>query len=362
MALDHKLDLSGYQPPTQSTCRPDKNGSTSPNRRLGDSEQGGSTPHTGNGVNAEEKKCSKKRQRELPSHRSRETNATNRHPKSRKRRKGQNDGTETKGLSDRIHSLRRLLAKAKDMPADIRQEKERELQGYVTDQQRSQAKREKNALVSRYHFVRFMERKKASRHLKQLEKKFEITMTGSETADPPHTKEGSGGGPSEEDEAQMQLDETADPGLPSSAEKLAQQREQIRRRLHEAKVDLNYTLYAPLDQKYISLYPTNAKGPKARDLEVKDRHDHSPMIDDDQAGITRNETGVKPLLWYEIEKAMTNDTLEALRDGKILRTANTTDAKDQKGMVPREGQRRPAPEPTLDDAEDGKSEDDFFER
>lgn len=60
--------------------------------------------------------------------------------------------------------------------------------------------------------------------------------------------------------------------------------------VHSADVDLNYTMYFPLAQKYLSLY-VSAGGKEAA----------SP---DEQ----------KPPGWYVVEKAMRNGSLQRLRD------------------------------------------------
>jgi rRNA-processing protein Efg1 len=232
----------------------------------------------------------------------------------------QTGGPETKGLSNRIHSLRRLLEKATDMPADIRQEKERELQGYMTDQQRRQARREKNAVTSRYHFVRFMERKKAERRLKQLGQNFDTVVMNAESTQIPSTASGAPNGRVGCD-TEANVYEGGDPQSTSLSERRALQQKGYERLLHEAKVDLNYTLYAPLDQKYISLYPSSSKrqNPQNEKGGGKVGPDHATSVNDDEASIFRNDSGQKPPLWYEVEKAMANDNLEALRDGQMVK-------------------------------------------
>lgn len=77
--------------------------------------------------------------------------------------------------------------------------------------------------------------------------------------------------------------------------------------VHEAEVDVNYTLYHPLDEKYQSLYPRNG-----------DNVGMTEDITDDQrarkAGVT------KPAIWKIVESSMTDGTLEALRDGRLRRS------------------------------------------
>ncbi|CAF9911693.1 MAG: hypothetical protein GOMPHAMPRED_007494 [Gomphillus americanus] len=98
----------------------------------------------------------------------------------------------------------------RSMPSHIRQEKERALAGYKHDLQLALEKRTKtqehSKMISKYHHVRFFERKKAERRLKQAKAAFEIGEAPEEA-------------------------------------------------VLNAQTDLNYTLYLPLDEKYISLWP-----------------------------------------------------------------------------------------------------------
>lgn len=307
--------------------------------------------------------------RERSPRHSRRPQAQEPHIKSQKQPRNQKDGAETKGLSNKIHSLRRLLEKATDMPADIRQEKERELQGYVVDQQHRQARKEKNAVTSRYHFVRFMERKKADRRLKQLEKKFDTVMMHT---DDTMTQENRIA-PAErilEEEAGENMGGVDDQPILPASERLSLLREEELERLHEAKVDLNYTLYAPLDQKYIALYASNSNGEEAGKINDGSKAEQAlgASAKDDEAGIFRNQSGQKPPLWYEVEKAMENGTLEALRDGKLPRAdpgaAPTLTFRSMAG--PAKGKKVPGLVPDSGGGVEGSevegSDDDFFER
>jgi hypothetical protein len=69
--------------------------------------------------------------------------------------------------------------------------------------------------------------------------------------------------------------------------------------MHVAEVDLNYTQYYPLYQRYISLYPQKDVGGS----ETVNQDEH---IDD---------TTKKPPMWAEVEKSMVNGTLDQLRNG-----------------------------------------------
>lgn len=73
-------------------------------------------------------------------------------------------------------------------------------------------------------------------------------------------------------------------------------------RINTARIDLNYTIYCPLTEKYISLYPNQ-------------RHGQGPELA--SSNLIRNNSGEKPPLWYTVEKSMKDNTLELLRDGKL---------------------------------------------
>ena len=368
MARDHKLDFSDHKPSINSMFRSDRDRSRSPKRQRSDSWRP-SEPvgdeivrHNGRRWRGRAKPRTENVYRERSPNTLRDATPHTTQKKNRKRGRGQRNGEETKGLSDKVHSLRRLLEKAIDMPADVRLEKERELQGYVTDQQRIKALREKNAVTSRYHFVRFMERKKAERLLKRLEKRFDCLMMG-EDGNALHgvsPKETTG---SHDNIIKKSLHDQQ--GL-SSAERLVLQQEACKRLLHEAKVDLNYTLYAPLNQKYISLYPSTSKPRKDQENDDKftDVRDLEEITKDIEAGLLRNENCQKPPLWYEVEKAMYNGTLEALKDGTLLQESNDRDQTltFRSKAEPGNGDRIPGIEAVSGDEDQDGSEDDFFER
>ncbi|KIY01462.1 uncharacterized protein Z520_03014 [Fonsecaea multimorphosa CBS 102226] len=171
----------------------------------------------------------------------------------------------TTNPSTRIHSLRRLLA-APNLPGTVRQEKERELAALLFDQEKARLEIGARKNLQRYHFVRFVERKKAERSLKQLLR-------------------------------QRDAEQSNEPASEGELEKL----------IHVAEVDVNYTKYAPLGEKYISLFVQEEKGENENDSI------------DEISNIVRSATGAKPPIWYEVEKLMEEGEakLEALREGKL---------------------------------------------
>lgn len=76
--------------------------------------------------------------------------------------------------------------------------------------------------------------------------------------------------------------------------------------IHNAEVDLNYTMYHPLDEKYRSLYP-----PKVGDAAEDDGRMSTERIKGGKAS--------RPVIWTVVEQCMSAGTLIALRDGKLGR-------------------------------------------
>jgi len=89
--------------------------------------------------------------------------------------------------------------------------------------------------------------------------------------------------------------------------------------LHDAETDLNYCLYAPLNQPYFSLYPTNErgniirrrKGGKSNKRKMLDPE--KMVLEDATAGILRSQAGEKPPFWHEIRKRMDEGTLHEVK-------------------------------------------------
>lgn len=165
--------------------------------------------------------------------------------------------------SSRIHSLRKLLARG-GLPSTIQQEKERELAALLHDQEKHKTKKETKKVLEKYHYVRFIERQKAEKRLRQLKKQLDN---------------------SEGEDVQV-----------------------LRQKIHEMEVNRNYAIYAPLGEKYLSVF---AKG-----------HSSEPAGSQMQSG-----SKAKPPVWYVVEKLMREGQtqLEALRDGKTRHGAPTID-------------------------------------
>lgn len=79
--------------------------------------------------------------------------------------------------------------------------------------------------------------------------------------------------------------------------------------LQDARVDINYTVYHPLREKYVSLFPKND------DLSNTD-------INGKKFTVIRNATGEKPPGWFVVQECMKSglNALAKLRDGTIEET------------------------------------------
>lgn len=169
--------------------------------------------------------------------------------------------------STRIHSLRKLLARG-TLPSTVQQEKERELAALVHEQNKTVSKKEAKKTLEKYHYVRFLERRKAEKKLKRLQKQQD--MHG----------------------------DSAD----------------LSKRIHDMEVNRNYAIYAPLGEKYVSVFVSAEGGERSNDTD-------SP----------NTKEALKPATWYAVETAMLQGEAElvALRDGKTTGPARPTSDDDE---------------------------------
>lgn len=90
----------------------------------------------------------------------------------------------------------------------------------------------------------------------------------------------------------------------------SKQKARLAQKIHTARVNLNYTIYYPLTEKYIAVYPKSKETPTGeKDVEAEsesDSQDHKKQTNDS-----------KPALWPIVEKCMEDGTLDLLREGKL---------------------------------------------
>lgn len=115
--------------------------------------------------------------------------------------------------------------------------------------------------------------------------------------------------------------------------------EDLQSDIHNAEVDLNYAMYHPLDEKYHSLYPPE----KRRASKEEEEPDQKTP---------QEEGSSRPTIWHVVEQCMEQGTLMALRDGKLGRTP--PDAKASKA-VPKPGHHTTATDKGASQKEKDKS-------
>lgn len=123
-------------------------------------------------------------------------------------------------LKKKIRDIERLLKKDK-LPATVRTDNERALKALNVDLQNTQLNLRSQKIAKKYHMVRFFEKKKAVRKLKQ---------------------------------ALKQLEE-------ATATDVRKDIKKVRKVVRHAEIDLVYVILFPKDEKYISLFPNEQEEP-----------------------------------------------------------------------------------------------------
>lgn len=124
---------------------------------------------------------------------------------------------------------------------------------------------------------------------------------------------------------------------------------QVEKEMHDAEIDVNYTIYHPLTEKYQSLFSRQ---------------------EDAEGGETakRKLVAKKPIMWQVVEQCTAQGTLEALRDGKVATSISIGERKPSAPEKPRSKQDNkngPAglksSKTTARQAQDDESDGGFFE-
>ncbi|KAA8647280.1 hypothetical protein EYZ11_011137 [Aspergillus tanneri] len=258
----------------------------------------------------------------MPRHYSRSQSPISRPPKDRNyrdrsdarpKRKDRDDDTSTRKklrmpqkeinypsvneLKKRIRDVKRLLNRV-DLPADARIVQERALTGYEKDLEEEMNRRDRSKMIKKYHFVRFLDRKTATKDVNRLLR---------------HEKE---------------ISESADLDATLKKSKLSS----LAQKIHTARVNLNYTIYYPLTEKYVALYADVKKGKeKGSNLPArKDNQNNDDDSDNNSSFKALHTTAAdKPALWHVVEKCMEDGTLDLLRDGKLTANGGPGDSKQK---------------------------------
>ncbi|KAG6980968.1 rRNA-processing protein efg1 [Fusarium oxysporum f. sp. conglutinans] len=214
--------------------------------------------------------------------------------KSSKSKHRPNEGTST-WAKKRTRTIERLLNRNQELPANVRNDLERELGALKATVSDKSFQKLRSAMISKYHMVRFFERKKASRLAKQLRKKIEETES------------------TETDEI-----------------------EALKRDLHVAEVDEAYTQHFPHAEPYISLY-TSAKSEKEEEDKDDDKLDYTPLKH-------RGDEGWPPRAAKFRERRPTELTQEAQSERRQKKPkATTTNGALKAQPKPQATKEKPAP-------------------
>ncbi|BCS29167.1 Efg1 domain-containing protein [Aspergillus puulaauensis] len=224
-----------------------------------------------------------------PKHPKRKTPYSKQKPKtSQSQEREEKQYPSVNDLKRRIRDVKRLLAKT-DLPADKRIIQERALSGYEKELADEERRRERSRMIKKYHFVRFLDRKTATKEVNKLTRK--------------------------RDELAKPTDESIDEG--TRKKKL----EKLDARLHIARVNLNYTIYYPLTEKYISIYAEKkkSKGEKGGQDEDgdQDMEEEEEQERQGEDGLSASATAEKLAMWRTVEKCMEGGTLDLLREGQL---------------------------------------------
>ncbi|KAF9012602.1 hypothetical protein BDQ17DRAFT_1232590 [Cyathus striatus] len=128
-------------------------------------------------------------------------------------------------IKSALRQTRRLLAKD-NLAADVRVESERRLKALEADMARAELARKERAYATKYHKVKFFDRKKVLRKLKQA-KKNAVSEAGSSN--------------------------------------------KIQDEIYELRMDLNYIIHYPKTKKYISLFPPEKRTDEATVVSEADK-------------------------------------------------------------------------------------------
>ncbi|KAG5981297.1 hypothetical protein E4U55_003093 [Claviceps digitariae] len=222
------------------------------------------------------------------------------HPKRQKQYGTDNHKPKEDGTSyakRRIRNIARLLQRNKDLPANVQNDLQRELATLKATVSDKSFHRKRSAMISKYHMVRFfgsVERKKASRLVKQLKRKIEQSPESDDIED-------------------------------------------LKRQLHIAEVDEAYTIYHPHLEPYHSLYGSVKADGKGKQDDQEAEEEVKNQIPTAKIALESE----RPAMWSVVEKAM-KQGIEALQQLQERRPDDfsTSSAKPSR-VLGKSGQRRP---------------------
>ncbi|KAI0871194.1 hypothetical protein GGS24DRAFT_504034 [Hypoxylon argillaceum] len=187
-------------------------------------------------------------------------------------------------LKKRARTIERRLNHNDSLPANVKHDLEKELDHHKQKLEDLADSRKRQAMIKKYHMVRFFERKKADRLAKKIR-----TQLGATT--------------DEEEKKRLEAD------------------------LHIVEVDSLYARYFPHRERYVSLYPVSSTESGAQG-ETKT---------DDSSGAARFLHTERPPLWDTIEKTAKKGTRA------LVQIQERKSATDPKSKPSQEGRLKQSP-------------------
>ncbi|KAI1281363.1 hypothetical protein F5Y07DRAFT_354484 [Xylaria sp. FL0933] len=171
-------------------------------------------------------------------------------PKHKKRRGagGQEKPNSIAWIKKRARTIERRLNHPAKLPANVQHDLEKELEHHKQKMEDQADKKKRSAMIKKYHMIRFFERKKADRLVKQL---------------------------------QTQLESATDD----------HEKNKLKLEIQIAETDSLYARYFPHRERYVSLYPNSSVSPK-----------------EDASSAIKALTTSRPPLWAAIDKAAKKGT------------------------------------------------------
>lgn len=219
-------------------------------------------------------------------------------------------GAGASKLKKKIRDIERLLKKD-NIPAHIRVDNERSLKALKVDLVNTQKSLKAKEVAKKYHMVRFFERKKAIRKLKQAMKAYEDV----------------------------------------SKTEVRKDIKKARKVVHHSEVDVAYVILFPKEEKYISLYPNAKEGEDKSTLNNPKAKKGAQMTEQRKRELRKN---VEKL----IESGKLPFSFEDVLNGKTIKV----DTSSYSQTTPHQEIDAPASEDTHAQVKEAEEEeDDFFE-
>ncbi|EPQ31689.1 uncharacterized protein PFL1_01022 [Pseudozyma flocculosa PF-1] len=242
-------------------------------------------------------------------------------------------------LKSSIRQTKRLLAKENLAPG-TKIEAERRLAALTADLEKLQSSREEKNVSARYHKVKFFERQKLVRKIKQTKKAIEqLEKKASKASDASDSDSDASGSDSDDD------------GKPSI--------EDLEVVLTELRCLLHYVLRYPPDLAYVSLFANGAKEPQVPSADETDatRAKAFIVLDKIRKAVAKSELSNQPEI--DLESGEAADRKDKIR-ASDRPSASTPGRQPGKKAAKSEGSDDPDDEE--DAAEHGVEGDDFFAR